>query len=101
AVRGEVAGHRLAERVQASLARTVGGVPGLASVRAPGGHVDDPATASGDHVADRAPGRVDGAGQVDAEGVPPGRLPVFVAVLGDRVRLVDAGVVHQDVEAIQ
>jgi hypothetical protein len=74
---------------------------GLTAEGAAGGHVDDPPAAPRDHVPDRAPDRVRGAGQVHRQRVLPGCLPLLVGPLGDRLRGVDACVVHQYVQAAQ
>ena len=84
------------------LARAVGRLARLTAERAAGGHVDDASRSlSADHVLHHAPGHVRGADEVDAQGLLPGRLPLGVRHLGDRVCGEDAGVVHQDVQPAQ
>ena len=90
AMRGQVPGQRLAERVQPRLARPVGRLPGLTAERAAGRHVHDAAAAALDHVPHRAPGHVGRTGEVDGQRLLPGRLPLLVGHLGDPVRGVDA-----------
>jgi len=90
----------LAERVQARLAGPVGRVPGFATERAARGHVHDPASGL-PHVLDGAPGHVGGPGEVDRQGVAPRVLPLVVGHLGDRVPVIDPGVVHQHIQAAQ
>ena len=87
AVRAQGPGQRLAERVQPGLARPVGRVAGLAAEGAARGDVDDPAAAraaimcwTAHQVALAAPVRL------HRQRLLPGRLPLLVGHLGDRVR---------------
>ncbi len=73
----------------------------LAPERAAGGDVDDPAGVRAAQERQRAERHVRGAEQVDLDRAPPGRLPLLVGHLADRVRLDRRGVVDQHVDARQ
>jgi hypothetical protein len=73
----------------------------LTTERATRGHVDDPAPAARDHVPNRAPRNVRRTHEIDVQRFLPGRLPLLVGDVGDRMCRVEAGVVHHDIQPAQ
>jgi hypothetical protein len=91
--------------VQAGLRGGVGGSDRLAAVGPAGADGDDPATRRtlrpGEEVVDEEPRQVGGPEEVDLHVTAPGRAPAGEVDPVDRMRLEDARVVHEHVEATE